>query len=101
MSRPENQRMQEFLAANGIKAHAKFIWDGSLKGTWRLWDRHGQRWNPILADRLTALGFRDYDGRMLGNSSGNGGAFCVFVRGHSEFVGTERARTDFKELLVP
>ena len=75
---------------HGIDAHAKYLFAGSLKGTWRLWSK-GRQWNPILADQLTALGFRDYGGRTLGNFSGNGGRghFCVFVRGHQELVAEE------------
>ena len=102
--RPENQRMQDFLRKHGINCHAKFVWTGSLKGTWRLWAK-GKPWTPVLADQLTALGFRDFDSRILGNYSGNGGRFSVFVRGHYELVGTDnavvrtaQARADFVEL---
>ena len=84
MVRPENKRMQEFLAAHGIVARAKWLSTGSLKRTWRLWQRC--TWTPELAAKLNALGFVDYNNKPLGQFSGNGGTFCVFVRGHEDLL---------------
>jgi hypothetical protein len=83
--RSENAAMEQFLAQNGVKAKAHYIWDGSLRGTWRL-SNLNERWTPEWADRLNALGFLDYSGKPLGPYSGNGGMFQVFVRGHQELL---------------
>ena len=82
--RPENSRMQDFLKANGILATPKYLHDGSLRGCWRL--SSSEPWCIELANKLNALGFVDFDGKPLGQFSGNGGHFCVFVRGHSELL---------------
>lgn len=83
--RPENVRMQNFLAANGIKATVKYLPDGSLRGCWRLSDTD-QPWTMELAGKLNALGFTDFDLKPLGQFSGNGGVFSCFVRGHNELL---------------
>lgn len=83
--RPENKRMQAFLAKNGIDATPKWIPDGSLKRTWRLYNGE-TKWTPELAEKLNALGFRNYDNAPLHGIDGNGGVFSVFVRGHEEFL---------------
>jgi hypothetical protein len=92
--RPENTRMKEFLEKNGIDAIPWFIWRGSMKGCWRLygkkrgggsWENY-QKWTPELREKLTDLGFLDFDGKPLKEYSGNGGIFQVFVRGHLEFI---------------
>jgi hypothetical protein len=85
MIRPENQRMQDFLTSNGIDARAKYLAAGSLKRAWRLYNSE-TKWTQQLADKLNALGFSDFDGKKLGEFSGNGGMFSVFVRGHGEFL---------------
>lgn len=82
---PENQRMQAFLAANGITATPKYFHKGSLRGYWRLYNS-GQRWTMDLANKLNGLGFVGTDNEPLDQFAGNGGAFCVFVRGHNEFL---------------
>lgn len=82
---PENVRMQEFLKANGVEAVPKYFHDGSQRGCWRLYGR-GQKYTPELQAKLTSLGFVDFDGSPLGQFSGNGGEFMVFVRGHAEFL---------------
>ncbi|MDE2020434.1 MAG: hypothetical protein KGJ13_08875 [Patescibacteria group bacterium] len=92
--RPENQRMQAFLASNGIKATVKYIAAGSLRGCWRLADGK-QPWTTGLADKLNLLGFTDFDGQPLGQHSGNGGMFCVFVLGHNELL-AEPAKVEAK-----
>ena len=83
--RPENQRMTEFLKSHGIKARVKYIHKGSVKHTWRLHDAE-QTWGDTLIEKLTALGFSDFDGRPLNKYSGNGGHFSIFVRGHYELL---------------
>ncbi len=83
--RPENYRMMAFLKEHGIAARVKRMWEGSLKLTWRL-HNPAVRWSQELADKLNALGFRDYNGSPLGAFSGNGGVFSVFVRGHDELT---------------
>ena len=89
-----NKRMQRFLQTHGIKAVPKYVFTGSLKGTWRLYGKidNGktldsyQKWTPEIFDKLTTLGFKDFDGHPLQWSSGNGGFFSVFVQGHNEFL---------------
>ena len=83
--REENTRMQEYLAKHGIHAKVKYIWNGSLKGCWRLYNP-SIKWNPELESKLTALGFKGFDGKPLDKYSGNGGLFSVFVRGHKELL---------------
>lgn len=83
--RPENRRMQAWLAQHGIQATPKFIHEGSLRGTWRLYNLE-QKWTPELAAQLNALGFTHNHGEPLGPFSGNGGIFSVFVRGHNELL---------------
>jgi len=79
--RPENQKMKQYLKDNGINAMPKFIWDGSLRGTWRIYN-HKMKWaeNIPLHEKMTSLGFKDFDNKPLGQFSGNGGLFSVFVR---------------------
>ena len=92
--RPENQRMQDFLKQNGIKATPKFLPVGSMKGCWRLYGKNKpgkelenyQTWTPELQAKLTNLGFVDYSNEPLSKYSGNGGLFSVFVRGHNELL---------------
>jgi hypothetical protein len=83
--RLENRRMKDYLAAQGVEAVPFFIWDGSMKGCWRLSDSE-QRWSMALATTLMDFDFVGYDGGPLGEFSGNGGTFCCFVRGHNEFL---------------
>ena len=95
--RPENQRMQAFLKANGVDAMPKYIKDGSCKHSWRLYgvtgekDANGrpvyQKWwgNQPLIDKLNALGFVSLFNEKLTDSHGNGGVFSVLVRGHLSF----------------
>ena len=77
--------MAEWLRAQGVKAKVRYIWHGSLKTCWSLYDAD-QRWTPELADKLNGLGFRDFDGLPLRQHSGNGGLFSVFVTGHAEMI---------------
>ena len=83
--RPENKRMQEFLKNNGIKCHAKWIPDGSLKHTWHLWNTKIQ-WTSEIWDKLNGLGFHWIDGKPLGEHMGNGGVLSVCVYGHHDIA---------------
>jgi len=83
--RPENARMMEFLAKHGIKCQVKYIWNGSLRGTWRLYNKN-EKWTPELMKKLTDLRFKGFDRNPLTEYSGNGGVFSVFVRGHDELL---------------
>lgn len=83
--RPENYRMMAWLKERGIVARVKWIATGSMKRTWRLYES-STPWTLDLADRLNALGFVDYNNEPLGQFSGNGGMFSVFVRGHEELL---------------
>lgn len=83
--RQENERMRSFLASNGIICTPKYIETGSMKRTWRLYNRNA-KWTPGLAEKLNMLGFTDYNHKPLGEFSGNGGMFSVFVRGHYELL---------------
>lgn len=79
--RIENKNMKSFLNANGIKARVKYIATGSLKGSWRLYEPKTDWYNNIeLQEKLTALGFTDFDGKPLNKFSGNGGKFSIFAR---------------------
>lgn len=93
--RPENKNMVEFLKANGIKADVKYIWDGSLKQTWRLTMRKApgfkvsfeEKWGQFTLDirkKLAELGFRDDDGKPIDSDPFYGSTTCLFVRGHYE-----------------
>ncbi len=95
--RLENQQMKAFLKANGIDAVPQYIKDGSVKGSWRLYGLVGKnpdgspiwvKWwdNFELQDKLNGLGFTDLWGNPLSNSTGNGGDFSIFVRGHNELL---------------
>ena len=83
--RPENQKMQAFLLSHGIRATPKYLFTGSLKGRWRLYNKDTP-WSMDLANQLNSLGFTDFNGRPLDRFSGNGGLFCAFVFGHNEFL---------------
>lgn len=79
--RTENAIMQKFLSDNGIKAKAKYIADGSLKNSWRLYNPLTDWYNnPELWAKLTSLGFTTFRGEPLGKFEGNGGVFSVFLR---------------------
>lgn len=117
--RPENQQMQAFLKANGIDAIPKYFKDGSIKGSWRIYGLAGKtpagrpiwvKWwgNKELQDKFNALGFTDLWGNPVDNTTGNGGDFSIFVRGHNELLNeptpkaetipyaTKEARRDFR-----
>lgn len=79
--REENKNMQNWLSSHGIKCRVKYLWAGSMKHTWRLYNPK-IKWNEELSQKLTDLGFRDFDNKPLNEYSGNGGFFSVFVRGN-------------------
>ena len=83
--RPENLKMLAFLRAHYISATPKWIATGSMRGCWRMSNAKSP-WTPELVAKLTALGFRDFQGQPLGPFSGNGGRFSVMVRGHEELA---------------
>lgn len=79
--RDENVKMAEYLKNNGIDATPKYIFSGSQAGTWRLYNLKTQWFgNKALQEKLTALGFRDFDGKPLSDYSGNGGVFQIFAK---------------------
>ena len=82
---PHNIRMMEFLRQHGISAVPKYIKDGSLKHTWRLYSPD-EKWSLELANSLNAIGFANIWGEPLNEHSGNGGYFSVFVTGHYELL---------------
>jgi hypothetical protein len=85
MIRPENKRMQDYLAKHGIVARAKYFVDGSLKGCWRI--HNGDvPWTDAIREKLTDLGFVSFDGELLSKYEGNGGVLSVWVRGHEELL---------------
>jgi len=79
--RAENKKMQEMLKIEGIKAKAKYIFEGSMRGTWRIYNKI-DNWfgNKELQNKLAVLGFKDYNNQPLTDFSGNGGRFSIFVR---------------------
>ena len=108
--RPENKRMQAFLRNNGIEAVPMYIKDGSLRNSWRLYGLEGKTpegapiwvkwWDNIeLQDKLNSLGFTDLWGNSLSNSTGNGGDFSIFVRGHNELLTEEPPAIPTSELI--
>jgi dipeptidyl aminopeptidase/acylaminoacyl peptidase len=85
--RTENQKMKEYLAKNGIDCIPKYLFDGSMKKTWRLYHRTTKWWdNTDLQNKFKELGFKDYNGQDITNYSGNGGAFSVFLRAPLELT---------------
>lgn len=89
----ENQNMKAFLKLHGIDAMPKYIPDGSIKGSWRLYGLLGktpdggpiwQPWwdNTELHAKLNGLGFTNLWGEPLSRADGNGGVFSIFVRGN-------------------
>ncbi len=80
--RQENKNAQAFLLHHGIRCRAKYFPAGSIRG-WRFSDM-ATGWTDAIRERLTALGFTDYNGEPLSKYSGNGGMLCIFCRGHEE-----------------
>ncbi len=92
--RPENKRMTEFLNQNGIEAKVKYIFTGSLKHTWRIYNPD-IKWTVAIAEKLESLGFRSYSGGKFHryeingkiiSCEGNGGILSIFARGHEELL---------------
>lgn len=85
--RPENQRLLAFLQPHfpGLDLRVKRILDGSLKRSWRVYCPD-VLWTEELGRKFVELGFTDlWGGRDL-KFAGNGGQFCIFVRGHDELA---------------
>ena len=83
-----NKEMKNFLAKNGLNCSVKFINKGSLCGTWRV-TKKGKEYidgsnleivKKETIEKLSSLGFKDFDGKDLSIFSGNGGRFCFFLR---------------------
>ena len=91
--RLENKLMQEFLAANGITAQARYNRTGSMRGTWHFWNMELD-WSDDLRIKLNSLGFVDSTFRCpLTTYSNNGGTFSVSVVGHHEILEQANAET--------
>ena len=94
--RPENMRMKNFLEKNGIiDVHVKYIWRGSLRGSWRICRKNKNPenamrggylpWTEEDAKTMNNLGFRERfcsNNNLLTARSGNGGMWHIFVTGH-------------------
>ena len=89
--RLENKLMQDFLKANGITCTVRYHRDGSMRGSWYLYDSN-QKWTPELRDKIVSLGFTASYGE-LNQHSGNGGTFSVCVYGHREILEQANAQT--------
>ncbi len=85
MKRPENKRMETFLAENGIKAKATYWWKGSMKRTWTIQSRT-EKWTDELLNKFTALGFRNWDGQALKFLANSGDDLYLCVTGHLEMA---------------
>ncbi len=87
--RPENKRMTEFLRQHGIEAKVRYIFTGSLKHRWSLYNPN-IRWTIELAEKLEALGFAKFHRCMIDGKEvsfeGNGGVLSICARGHNEFL---------------
>jgi hypothetical protein len=80
---PHNKKMKILLKKYGIKCDPMYLQAGSLKHSWRLYNR-GQKWTNQLIDSFTLLGFKSYNGEPLSQHSGNGGTFHIFARAPEE-----------------
>lgn len=99
--RIENKKMVEFLKANGIKARAKYIATGSLKGTWSLYEPNTDWYdNTELQEKLTALGFTNFRGAPLDKFSGNGGRFQIFAVSTNVVMPTTNRGYTYKKQTV-
>lgn len=76
--------MKAFLKANGIDAMPKYIKNGTLAPSWRIYN-HNIKWTAELAAKFTAMGFTGLHG-PIARYEGNGGVLSVFLRGHFELL---------------
>mgnify|MGYP001589675816 CR=1 FL=1 len=92
----KNKKMKSFLESKGFKnIIPKYIENGSMRGCWRIVSRVNGKlgltgyalYTSEVQEKLTNLGFRDFDGEPLNQYSGNGGVFAVFAR----FTGVSHA----------
>lgn len=74
-----NKAMKVILQTAGIECTPKRLDTGSMRGTWRLYNKK-LTWSDSLTNALSRLDFKDFDGKELSWLSGNGGSFQVFVR---------------------
>ncbi len=93
--RPENMRMKVFLKMQGIEATPKWIATGSMKGTWRIYNK-SLLWTDELREKLTAIGFTGFDGKPLQQFS-SGSRFQVFVCGHADLVEGDETHMAFHD----
>lgn len=99
--RIENTNMKNFLKTNGVKARVKYIAAGSLKGSWRLYEPKTDWYDNVdLQEKLTALGFTDFDGKPLNKFSGNGGRFSIFVKATNVVMPTTNRKFTYKKQTV-
>ena len=80
-----NKKMQDVLKKYGIECTPKYLFNGSLKKCWRLYNKKSQ-WTDQLIESLSLLGFKDFSGDVLTKFSGNGGKFSVFVKASPEMT---------------
>lgn len=73
-----NRRMKEYLRIHGIEATPKYIETGSLKGTWRFYNKQ-TKWTIELGHKFEEIGFLDFDGRQFQPFAGNGGLLMIFA----------------------
>ena len=78
--KPENRKMRDFLALNGIQASVKHIDDGSITGCWRI-QNVNQVWTRDLLNKFNELEFKDTSGQPLDRFSTHdfGEVFQIFV----------------------
>lgn len=92
----QNRNMAAFIQDNlGIKVIPKYFDKGSMRGTWRLYWK-GEKWSMEWAEKFNALGFTDCWNKSLGEFSGNGGMFQLFVRHEANF-GQRAGEIDYEE----
>lgn len=88
--RPENQKMKDYLNKNGIDAIPKFLWTGSLKGAWRIYNQN-VKWfeNYELMDKLTREELAGLKFRLIqtaGDKVGNNALHVVTDNSNAEKV---------------
>jgi hypothetical protein len=84
----QNKYIKDYLEKNGIIATPMLITKGSMRGCIRLYQKTKEyrdgcnfsSWTQDLVNKLSSLGFVDFDGNPLTMFSGNGGVFHTFVR---------------------
>jgi len=79
-----NREMKIFLESHGLKLMPKRFDTGSMRGTWRLYNLN-LKYTPEIQEKLTGLGFTDWDGSSLDRHSSNGDivSLCVQFKGET------------------